>query len=109
MEKQKDHVENIIKTEINKEAEAIRREVYDAGVEDISKEQEEAILQKLEKRIENQAKAQGIGVQDSEFSEELAVDDIYAKLSKEDREALELGRKMKEKQKRVRKKRSMKL
>ena len=109
MEKHKKHVENIIKTEIDKEADAIRREINDAGVEDISKEQEEAILQKLEKRIEKQAKAQGREAQDSEFSEELAVDDIYAKLSKEDREALELGRKMKEKQKRTRKKRSMKL
>lgn len=109
MEKKQENVENIIKAELKKEEEKIRREIQDAGMEDLSEEQVEDLFLKLEQRIKKQEQKGAEAKNACEFSEELAADDIYARLSKEDLEALELGRKMKEKQKKVRKKRSRKL
>ncbi|MDD6216536.1 MAG: DUF4367 domain-containing protein, partial [Roseburia sp.] len=95
-----DHIAQTLKEGLQNEAEAIREEIRNADIEDISDEQKEAIQKKLQAKIAQY---------ETEFSDELTNMDIYAKLSKEDREALELGRKMRERQKRVRKKRSRKL
>lgn len=100
MKNQEEHIAQTLKEGLQNEAEAIREEIRNADIEDISDEQKEAIQKKLQAKIAQY---------ETEFSDELTDMDIYAKLSKEDREALELGRKMKERQKRVRKKRSRKL
>lgn len=100
MKNQEDHIAQTLKEGLQNEAEAIREEIRNADIEDISDEQKEAIHKKLQAKIAQY---------ETEFSDELTDMDIYAKLSKEDREALELGRKMKERQQRVRKKRSRKL
>ena len=100
MKNQEDHIAQTLKEGLQNEAEAIREEIRNADIEDISDEQKEAIQKKLQAKIAQY---------ETEFSDELTDMDIYAKLSKEDREALELGRKMKERQQRVRKKRSRKL
>lgn len=100
MKNQEDHIAQTLKEGLQNEAEAIREEIRNADIEDISDEQKEAIQKKLQAKIAQY---------ETEFSDELTDMDIYAKLSKEDREALELGRKMREWQHRVRKKRSRKL
>lgn len=100
MKNQEDHIAQTLKEGLQNEAEAIREEIRNADIEDISDEQKEAIQKKLQAKIAQY---------ETEFSDELTDMDIYAKLSKEDREALELGRKMRERQQRVRKKRSRKL
>lgn len=100
MKNQEDHIAQTLREGLQNEAEAIREEIRNADIEDISDEQKEAIQKKLQAKIAQY---------ETEFSDELTDMDIYAKLSKEDREALELGRKMKERQQRVRKKRSRKL
>lgn len=100
MKNQEEHIAQTLKEGLQNEAEAIREEIRNADIEDISDEQKEAIQKKLLAKIAQY---------ETEFSDELTDMDIYAKLSKEDREALELGRKMRECQQRVRKKRSRKL
>lgn len=100
MKNQEDHIAQTLREGLQNEAEAIREEIRNADIEDISDEQKEAIQKKLQAKIAQY---------ETEFSDELTDMDIYAKLSKEDREALELGRKMRERQQRVRKKRSRKL
>lgn len=100
MKNQEEHIAQTLKEGLQNEAEAIREEIRNADIEDISDEQKEAIQKKLQAKIAQY---------ETEFSDELTDMDIYAKLSKEDREALELGRKMRERQQRVRKKRSRKL
>lgn len=91
MTKQNDDFEQMIKENLYREAEAIEKEVNESGVEDISAEQKEAIRLKLKNRIDAYEREQ-----------------VYAGLSKEDREALELGRKVREEQKAGKKKKCIK-
>lgn len=91
MTKQKDDFEQMIKENLYREAEAIEKEVNESGVEDISAEQKEAIRLKLKNRIDAYERER-----------------VYAGLSEEDREALELGRKVREEQKAGKKKKRIK-
>ncbi|MGN1167263.1 MAG: DUF4367 domain-containing protein [Lachnospiraceae bacterium] len=100
MKKQQENMEQILRDELHSEADAIREEIRASDIEDISEDQKEAIQKQLQKRIAQY---------EAECSDELTDMDIYAKLSKKDREALEIGRKVQERQKRVHKKRSRKM
>lgn len=94
------NIEQVLREELQNEAGAIEKEIEASEVEDISEKQKLAIQKKLQERIARY---------EMETSAELTDMDIYAKLSKEDREALELGRKIKEEKRYVRKKRTRKM
>lgn len=100
MKKQQEKIEQMLRSELHREAEEIREEIRTSEIKDLSEEQKEAMQKKLQERIHQY---------ETECSEELTDMDLYAKLSKEDREALELGRKMKERQKQVHQRRSRKM
>lgn len=87
MIRQNDDFEQMIRENLRQEAEDIEKEVNESGVEDISAEQKEAIRLKLKNRIAANERERA-----------------YAGLSEEDREALEIGRKIKEEQKAGKKK-----
>lgn len=88
MIRQNDDFEQMIRENLRQEAEDIEKEVNESGVEDISAEQKEAIRLKLKNRIAANERERA-----------------YAGLSEEDREALEIGRKIREEQKAGKKKR----
>lgn len=87
MIRQNDDFEQMIRENLRQEAEDIEKEVNESGVEDISAEQKEAIRLKLKNRIAANERERA-----------------YAGLSEEDREALEIGRKIREEQKAGKKK-----
>lgn len=77
MKKQQDDIEEIIKRELYNEADEARREVELSETEEIPEEVKADIRLKMQERIDAYEKEQ-----------------TYARLSKEDKEALELGRKI---------------
>ena len=93
-------IEQVLRETLQNEAEAIEKEVEVSDIGDISEKQKQEIQKRLKERIARY---------ETETSGELTDMDIYAKLSKEDREALELGRKMKEEKRHVHQKRTRKM
>lgn len=77
MGEKKDSLEQIIRDELKKEAEDIKREVGESGIEPMPEELKNDIREKLHAQIEAYEKER-----------------LYAQLSKEDQKALELGRKL---------------
>lgn len=75
-------LEQMIKEEVQKEAEDIRETVRKSDLEDLSEDRKEAIRQKLRRQIEDYQKEK-----------------VYEQLSQEDREALELGRQLQQERK----------
>lgn len=82
MENQKDKIEERIKEDLYKEAEAIRQEVDSERTGEVSEDIKKNIRLKLQKKIDAYEKER-----------------IYASLSEEDREAMELGKKIQKEQK----------
>lgn len=79
MDNQRDEFEEIIREELYREADEIEERVQWSEIQELSEEQKEKIRQKLMARIDIYEKERA-----------------YAGLSEEDKEALELGRKMQE-------------
>ncbi len=75
-------LEQMIKEEVQKEAEDIRETVRKSDLEDLSEDRKEEIRRKLQKQIEEYQKEK-----------------VYEQLSQEDREALELGRQLQQERK----------
>ena len=75
-------LEQMIKEEVQKEAEDIRETVRKSDLEDLSEDRKEEIRRKLQKQIEDYQKEK-----------------VYEQLSQEDREALELGRQLQQERK----------
>ena len=75
-------LEQIIKEEVQKEADDIKAAVQESEQEDLSEEKKDEIRQNLQKQIEEYQKEK-----------------IYEQLSQEDREALELGKQIQREQK----------
>lgn len=93
--------EQIIREELLSEAEMIQEEVRASGLEEISAEKKDRMWEKIQEQIKMHEEEVRINSSEetseefkTEFSEELSVDDIYEKLSAEDKEALRLGRKI---------------
>ena len=76
---QKDDLEQVIREDLYSEAEAILREVDESGTEQMSSALKDDIRLKLQSRIDTYEKEQ-----------------VYAGLSEKDREALMLGRRLRE-------------
>lgn len=81
MEKQKDNIEERIKEDLYSEAEAIRQEVDSKGTWEVSRDIKNDIRLKLQEKIDAYEKER-----------------VYANLSEEDREAMELGKKIQKEQ-----------
>lgn len=75
-------LEQMIKEEVQKEAEDIRETVRKSDLEDLSEDRKEEIRRKLQKQIEEYQKEK-----------------VYEQLSQEDREALELGKQLQQERK----------
>lgn len=82
MKETPNELEQIIKEEVQKEAEDIKAAVQESEQEDLSEEKKDEIRQNLQKQIEEYQKEK-----------------IYEQLSQEDREALELGKQIQREQK----------
>lgn len=82
MKETPNELEQIIKEEVQKEADDIKAAVQESEQEDLSEEKKDEIRQNLQKQIEEYQKEK-----------------IYEQLSQEDREALELGKQIQREQK----------
>lgn len=81
MEKQKDNIEERIKEDLYSEAEAIRQKIDSKGTGEVSRDIKNDIRLKLQEKIDTYEKER-----------------VYANLSEEDREAMELGKKIQKEQ-----------
>lgn len=100
----RDNIEYVLREELKREGREIQKEIDASDIEDLSESKQAEILAKLQERIARHEKES-----EMEAAAELTDMDIYARLSAEDREALELGRKVKEERRHARKKRTWKM
>lgn len=100
----RDNIEYVLREELKREGREIQKENDASDIEDLSESKQAEILAKLQERIARHEKES-----EMEAVAELTDMDIYARLSAEDREALELGRKVKEERRYARKKRTWKM
>lgn len=104
MKNQQDNIEYVLREELKREGREIQKEIDASDIEDLSESKQAEILAKLQERIARHEKES-----EMEAAAELTDMDIYARLSAEDREALELGRKVKEERRYARKRRTWKM